>query len=260
MNRRLVPDLRRSGPSRLNGGGPMTGSERFLIVNADDFGMSKAVNQGIIEAHDRGIVTSASLLVCWPGAEEASEYALRHPRLGIGLHADFGEWSWNGGEWRTVYKRVPDGDLSAISAELGRQLEVFRRLMGRDPTHLDSHQNVHRRTPFRGVFLAVSRSLGVPLRGCTSGVIHCGRFYGQTRTGESLPGTIGVEALLAILGTLGPGVTEMGCHPGAEDGPGPGYRMERASETRTLCDPRVRSALAEQGITLCSFADMGIHA
>lgn len=237
----------------------MTGSERFLIVNADDFGMSRAVNQGIIEAHERGIVTSASLLVYWPGAEEAAEYARSHPGLGMGLHADLGEWSWNGGEWRTVYKRVPDGDLSAISAELERQLEVFHRLMGRDPTHLDSHQNVHQRIPFRGVFLAMSRSLGVPLRGCTSGVMHCGRFYGQTRTGESLPGTIGVEALLAILGTLGPGVTEMGCHPGAEDGPGPGYRMERASETRTLCDPRVRSALAEQGIKLCSFADRGIQ-
>lgn len=233
--------------------------ERFLIVNADDFGMSRAVNQGIIEAHERGIVTSASLLVCWPGAQEAAEYARSHLRLGLGLHADFGQWSWNGADWRADYERVSDGNPPGISAELARQVEAFRRLVGRDPTHLDSHQHVHRRAPFRGVFLAISRSLGVPLRGTTPGISHCGRFYGQTRTGQPLPGTIGVEALLGIFETLGPGWTEVGCHPGAEDGHGPGYRMERAHETRTLCDPRVRSALAEQGITLCSFADRGFH-
>ena len=238
----------------------MIGVERFLIVNADDFGMSRTVNQGIIEAHDRGIVTSASLLVDWPGAEEAVQYARSHPGLGVGLHADLGEWNWDGPDWCVDYERVADGDPGAISAELGRQLEEFRRLVGRDPTHLDSHQDVHRRTPFRGVFLAMSRSLGLPLRGFTPDVIHCGCFYGQTRTGEPLPGAIGVEALLEIFETLSPGQTELGCHPGAGDGPGPGYRTERAIETRTLCDPRVRTALAERGITLCSFADRRVRA
>jgi predicted glycoside hydrolase/deacetylase ChbG (UPF0249 family) len=250
--------IRRLDQGRDGAGEPAAG--RFLIVNADDFGMSPAVNQGIIEAHEQGIVTSASLLVHWPGAEEAGDYARSHPRLGMGLHADLGEWSWDGAEWRAAYERVRADDPGAAAAELERQLEAFRRLVGRDPTHLDSHQHVHRQEPLRGVFLAVSRSLRVPLRACTPGVIYCGRFYGQTGIGEPLPDTIGVEALLGILENLGPGLTELGCHPGTPEEPGPGYRTERVIETQTLCDPRVRSALAERGITLCGFADRSVQA
>jgi hypothetical protein len=48
---------------------------RLLIVNADDLGCSRGVNRGIIEAHERGIVTSASLMVNRPAASEAAEYA-----------------------------------------------------------------------------------------------------------------------------------------------------------------------------------------
>ena len=47
---------------------------RRLIVNADDFGQSPGVNRGIIEAHQHGIVTSASLMVSWPAAAEAAAY------------------------------------------------------------------------------------------------------------------------------------------------------------------------------------------
>ncbi|MGH7556636.1 MAG: carbohydrate deacetylase [Gemmatimonadota bacterium] len=231
---------------------------RYLVVNADDFGMSRAVNCGVIEAHERGIVTSASLLVCWPGAKEAAAYAVRRPELGLGLHVDLGEWAWDGSEWRPVYEHVCLDDPSATADEVERQLDVFRELVGREPTHLDSHQHVHRREPTCGVVLAFSKALGVPLRGCTEGIRYQGAFYGQSTYGEPLPGMITVEALLGLLEDLAPGTTEMGCHPGASDGPGVGYRAERASETMTLCDGRVRAAIAERGITLCSFADRRI--
>ena len=56
-----------------------------LIVNADDFGQSPGVNRGIIEAHEHGIVTSASLMVRWPAAASAAAYAREHARLGLGL-------------------------------------------------------------------------------------------------------------------------------------------------------------------------------
>ena len=67
-------------------------STRYLIVNADDFGQSRGINRGITEAHEQGIVTSASLMVRWPAAPEAAAYARSHGSLSLGLHFDFGEW------------------------------------------------------------------------------------------------------------------------------------------------------------------------
>jgi hopanoid biosynthesis associated protein HpnK len=59
---------------------------RRLIVNADDFGRSDAVNQAVIQAHREGILTSASLMVSGPAFAEAVGLARAHPALGVGLH------------------------------------------------------------------------------------------------------------------------------------------------------------------------------
>src|SRR6059058_2925032 len=59
---------------------------RRLIVNADDFGRSTAINAAVIRAHQEGILTTASLMVNEPGFQEAVELARQNPRLGIGLH------------------------------------------------------------------------------------------------------------------------------------------------------------------------------
>ena len=64
---------------------------RYLIVNGDDFGMSPPVSRGIIEAHRRGILTSTSLMVNRPAAEEAAALAREAPRLGVGLHLELEE-------------------------------------------------------------------------------------------------------------------------------------------------------------------------
>jgi len=61
-------------------------SGRLLIVNADDFGQSPGVTRGIVEAHERGIVSSTSMMVRWPAAKESASYARMHPRLGVGEH------------------------------------------------------------------------------------------------------------------------------------------------------------------------------
>src|SRR5262249_22921163 len=68
--------------------GPHMTATRYLIVNADDFGRSAGVNRGIIQAHEQGIVTSASLMVHWPAAREAAEYGRGRPGLSLGLHFD----------------------------------------------------------------------------------------------------------------------------------------------------------------------------
>src|SRR5215475_2897529 len=114
---------------------------RYLIVNADDFGLSPGVNRGIIECAERGIVTSASLMVRWPAAAEAASYRNQSRNISIGLHVDLGEWVLRNGEWEPLYKVVDTEDKRAVEAEITQQLGQFRWLVGRNPSHLDSHQH-----------------------------------------------------------------------------------------------------------------------
>src|SRR5215212_5238159 len=130
-------------------------SEKFLIVNADDFGLSPGINRGIIRAHVEGIVTSASLMVRWPAAREAVQLAAAHSALSVGLHVDLGEWEQQGGEWRSVYEVISDTESArAVRNEVAAQLRTFRQLVGRDPTHIDSHQHAHKEGPARHVLWA----------------------------------------------------------------------------------------------------------
>jgi predicted glycoside hydrolase/deacetylase ChbG (UPF0249 family) len=230
-----------------------------LIVNADDFGQSPGVNRGIIEAHKRGILTSASLMVRWPAAQEAAVYSREYPELSLGIHFDFGEWACRDHNWIKLYEVVPEDDLEAVSREASRQLAAFRRLARGEPTHIDSHQHAHRGRRVRSILKEIAGRLGVPLRGCSPGVRHCGSFYGQTSDGRPLPRLISVNALIRILAKLPPGFTELGCHPGFADDLDSMYLRERALEVRTLCDPRLRAALADLGIELCSFRDVPVH-
>lgn len=62
-----------------------------LIVSGDDFGLHPLINQGIIEAHRDGIVTSTSLVACGSAFDDAVTKALQHPKLGIGIHLTFVE-------------------------------------------------------------------------------------------------------------------------------------------------------------------------
>src|SRR5437588_12984858 len=120
---------------------------RILVVNADDFGQSAGVNRGIITAHERGIVSSASLMVRWPAAAEAAAYGRAHPALSLGLHLDLGEWVYRSGAWVPLYEVVPAGNASAVAGEIARQLDAFEKLAGKPPSHLDSHQHCHPHEP-----------------------------------------------------------------------------------------------------------------
>ena len=230
---------------------------KFLIVNADDFGLSPGINRGIAQAYEHGIVTSASLLVHAPAAPAAAAYARARPGIGVGLHVDLGEWRYSeDGQWQQIYSVAPEEDPVAVGLEVARQLERFRTLVGSDPSHLDSHQHVHLGEPARSVLKQISAELSVPLRHVTPGVHHCGAFYGQTGKSAPLPQAITVEALAGILAELPAGVTELGCHPGLGTDYDSVYAAEREIEVRTLCDPKIRDAVAAAGIRLISFADM----
>jgi predicted glycoside hydrolase/deacetylase ChbG (UPF0249 family) len=229
---------------------------RRLIVNADDFGLSPGVNKGIIEAHTFGIVTSSSLMVRWPAASEAAMLAQSFPNLSVGIHIDLAEWAFRGGSWTALYEVVPTDDERAIAVEISRQIEKFREHMGRDPTHIDSHQHVHKNEPTGSVVSSFASQMDIPVRGCGSKVGYCGAFYGQTSEGAPLHDNITVQALISVLKDLPSGYTELGCHPGYGGDLDTMYRNEREQEIRALCDPLVRDSIREMGIELCSFGDV----
>lgn len=226
---------------------------RYLIVNADDFGQSRGVNQGIITAHEQGIVTSGSLMVRWPAAMDAAAYSREHPDFSLGLHLDLGEWIYREGAWVALYQVVDMENPVMVADAVADQLAKFRQLVGQTPTHIDSHQHIHRTEPVRSIVVKLASQLGVPLRHFSASVRYCGKFYGQTSTGEPLPTVISASGLREILATLPPGVSELGCHPGLADDVDSMYRGERASELQTLCDPSIRGYLTSENIQLCSF-------
>lgn len=231
-------------------------ARRYLIVNADDFGLSAGVNRGIIEAHERGIVTSASLMVRMPAVREAVALARARPSLSLGLHIDVGEWRFDGGEWVAVYEHAQPDDAKAFEAEVRRQLKLFRRLADADPTHLDSHQHAHRREPLKSIAVGIARQLGVPLRHLTPGVRYCGEFYGQDETARPLHDRLTPEFLGGVIERLRSGVTELCCHPaGTVDFAG-AYGWERLKELRALCAPMVRDAVERADVVLSSFVDI----
>lgn len=228
---------------------------RTLIVNADDFGLSDGVNAGIVAAHAHGIVTSTTLMVHRPAAPAAAEYAADHPRLAVGLHLDFGEWEHVGGEWVTTYESCSLEDGGAVAAEVRAQLDAFEKLLGRPPTHVDSHQHVHMSEPAASAVREVVDPLGVPLR--AHGIRYIGDFYGQTGPGEPLHEAITPERLVELIAGLPGGVTEIGCHPGIAVTGETSYAAERELEVAALCDPRVRESIEAEGIALRSFAALG---
>ena len=220
---------------------------KYLIVNADDLGASPGITRGILEAHAHGIVTSTSFMVNTPWSHEAAAQALLAPRLSVGLHFDLSPGEGSNG----------DGHGAAVDPgeALHRQYDRFTALMGRPPTHIDSHHNVHRDPLLSPVFLAFAREVGLPLRE-HSPVRYYSNFYGQWN-GESHPEHVSVESLLGMIEReAGRGITELGCHPGYVDPlVATVYGPEREVELRTLCDPSLGEVLARLGVRLASFHD-----
>lgn len=213
---------------------------RLLIVNADDFGLSRGVNAGIVEAHSRGVVTSTSLMVLRPAAEEAAEIAREHPALSVGLHFD--------GDGLDL----DDPDRAAF--EFAGQLERFRELSGGDPTHVDSHHHVHASAKRIQIFSDLVAPLGLPLRH-DGRVPYLGQFWGQTDSGATALEQISRGSLLEMIETgVGEGLTEIGCHPAHLTGDfDSSYYEERAAELETLTEPGLREEIAAAGVELVSY-------
>ncbi|MBI5929314.1 MAG: ChbG/HpnK family deacetylase [Chloroflexi bacterium] len=129
-----------------------------LIVNADDFGYTPNINSAILEAHQKGIVTSTTVMVNMPYAAEGLEQALQQaPQLGIGVHINLthGQPIMPAAEIPTLVDEnglffLPDKLIAAANKfdgdelyqEIAAQIERFVNITGRAPTHLDSHYHM----------------------------------------------------------------------------------------------------------------------
>lgn len=220
---------------------------KLLIVNADDFGASTGINRGILECHTQGAVTSASLMVTGRAVNEAASISRDHPSLGIGLH-----WDICGEDER----EFDLSDEAAVRDEFRRQLDAFHDLLGRPPTHIDSHRHVHRHDDVLPLFTQLAAALDVPVRG-DGRVQYIGGFYAQWEWQITNLEYVGVPFLEQLLrAEVRPGWTELGCHPGYRSPDFTSvYLDEREAEVRTLTDPRIGPVLAELGIRLVNFAE-----
>ncbi|HKO29104.1 MAG TPA: ChbG/HpnK family deacetylase [Solirubrobacteraceae bacterium] len=212
-----------------------------LIVNADDFGLTAGVSEGIVEAHSRGIVTSTSLMVDSPAAPHAAGLAGEHPRLSVGLHF--------------VDDTAAHDEPGHAAREFARQLDHFRDLMGREPTHVDSHHHVHVRG--MSIFAPLVEPLGVPLRG-DGRVRYLGAFFAHPQPGVVDHERIREPFLLRLLGEIpgDAGFVELGCHPGRVTPElSSSYAAPREIELATLTQPGLADRIEALGLTPASYYD-----
>jgi predicted glycoside hydrolase/deacetylase ChbG (UPF0249 family) len=247
--------------------------DRFLIVNADDFGLTGGVSRGILDAHRRGIVTSTTVLASLPPQPDLDAEATALPALGLGLHVNL---SWGtpvsppsavpslldteGRFSRDLARLDARAEPDQVRREVEAQIEAFTRRFGRPPTHLDSHHHVHRLARVAETVLDVALATRLPLRSQDPGFRDGLRRRGG-RTSDHFLGGDGVEPywtterLLGALAGLAGGTTELMCHPGYFDDAlaYSRYGKQRETELAALCDPEARATVDRLGIRLAHF-------
>ncbi len=152
---------------------------RELIVTADDFGASEAVNAAILDAHRRGILTTASLMVNGDACDEAVALARTAPRLGVGLHLALSLARATLPPARIPYLVDADGRLPANSAwaglryqfsadarreladEIRAQLARFQAT-GLALDHVTGHQHIHMHPGVLSILLECAADYGIP--------------------------------------------------------------------------------------------------
>jgi len=219
----------------------------FVIFNADDFGQASGINQGILECHMRGVVTSASLMVTGRAVSEAVSMSRDHPGLSLGLHWDV---------WGEDEREFDITEVGAVKYEFRRQIDEFEQLVGRLPTHVDSHRHAHREPHLMPIFRELVEPLGIPLRG-DGRVRFVGGFYGQWEWQVTNLEYVSVPFLERMLREeVRDGWTEISCHPGyIRPGYSAAYAREREAELLTLTDSRIRATLEVLGIRASSYED-----
>jgi predicted glycoside hydrolase/deacetylase ChbG (UPF0249 family) len=169
---------------------------RKIIVNADDFGMSVEVNRAIIEAFDKNVISSATLMTNMPGFDEACELAHRHRLQGrVGVHLnltsgyplsapirrcsrfcdDIGMF-----RHRRTRFRLSKEERLAVEMEIAAQIKACLD-HGLCPTHLDSHHHIHTEWAIGAAAITVAHQYGIKAirlsRNCGPGIDFVHKLY-----------------------------------------------------------------------------------
>jgi len=265
-----------------------TSSGTKLIVNADDFGFTRDVNEGIVEAHRDGILTAATLMANGGAFDHAVALARQTPSLDVGCHLVL---------VRGQSVADPSRELPSTVAELARallrgKLPVYEELLaqvrkivraGIRPTHLDTHKHTHLLPPVLEAVARVAHEFRIPWvrrpfdfgidRGAriAKSAVALGmrvtrpgfaRALGELKTtdyfaGFQITGTLKQANLIETLERLPEGLTEFMCHPG-KLGPELRAAATRLKESReielaALVSREVRSVIERRGIELVNY-------
>ena len=252
--------------------------DKLLIVNADDFGLCKAQNYGIIDAFTNGVVTSTTAMVNGQGIEHAVALSTQHPGLAIGMHfvltlgrplsampgltdeqGELGKWIWQRAEENTL-------PLTEIEYELACQFARFVELFGRAPTHIDSHHHVHMIPQIFPIVEAFAKAKGIPVRfdydAAKSGEIEqhdvkTTQGFDSGFYGEQITESLFLDTLERSM-VRGEKSLEVMCHPSFIDNTilASKYCYPRLAELDVLTCAALKYAIAERGYRLGTFEDL----
>ncbi len=237
-----------------------------LAVNADDFGFTRDVNEGIVEAHRRGILTSTTLMATGAAFDHAVDLARANPTLDVGCHLTLiGGDSLTQGllptDVPTLLQALVRGRI-AVYDELAAQVRKIQSA-GIVPTHLDTHKHTHLAPPILRAVARISREFGIPwirrpLAPYPTGSLLAGCRMADHFTGFRLTGRLGPAEMERAIRSLRPGFTEFMCHPGfcRDELRAAATRLKasRERELEALVSSRVRRAIEDCGVTLTPFS------
>ncbi len=262
-----------------------------LVVNADDFGFARDVNEGVLRSHLNGIVSSTSLMANGAAFDHAVNLAARHPSLAVGCHLTLVQGESVARPGASLPSSVARLLASfptreAILAEFRAQIEKLVQ-HGVRPTHLDTHKHVHLLPPVLDAMAAAADEFGVGwirkpfdipfgmagnARSWVAMALRPFRIPFEERldrancattdyfAGFASTGSMDAAWLIALFAALPPGMGELVCHPGLcgpELSAAPTKLKEsREAELSALCDPAVRRAAERHGIEILSYRDL----
>ena len=232
---------------------------KYLITNADDFGFTRDVNEGIVHAHRQGILTATTLMATGAAFDHAVGLARENPELDVGVHLVL---VGSEGYPATVARLLASLGRIRIYDELARQISKVLDA-GIRPTHLDTHKHTHLLPPVLAAVARlaeefkipwVRRPLASPLQGVLTrhGCRTTDHFAGFAITGR-----YDAARLAKLIRRLPEGVTEFMCHPGfctAElERAHTRLKASRRRELDALTSPEVRAALQESNVVLTRY-------